>query len=158
LAKFRDSLLDPSSHPSRQNDRLSRNVCNYEPTLRNIAEERRPQLQSNESLEPRILTKLLHGDSGHLRREAVQLGRQIPTFRRNRSACIFMSLSDFAGFNNAANCAFAINVTGNSTYLDRYWKSARIKQSSSNRCANTRELYTYVYVCRHPDQSYKHQP
>jgi hypothetical protein len=32
----------------------------------------------------------------------------------------FLSLSDFAGFNNAANRAFSINVAGNSTYLDRY--------------------------------------
>ena len=120
LAMFRESLLVPSSHPSRQTDRLSRNVCNYEPTLRNIPEERRPQLRSDESLEPRILTKLLHEDSGPLRREAVQLVRQVPTFRRSCSACIFMSLSDFAGFNKTGNCAFAINVTENSTYLDRY--------------------------------------
>jgi hypothetical protein len=112
LATFRESLLVPSSHPSRQTDMLPRNVCNYEPTLRNIAEERRPQLQSNKSLEPRILTKLLHGDSGPLRREAVKLVRQVPTFRRNRSACIYMSLSNFTVFNNATNCVFAINVTG----------------------------------------------
>ena len=71
-------------------------------------------------MEPRILTKLLHADSGPLRREAVQLVRQVPTFRRDRSACIFMSLPDFAGFSKAVNCAYAITVTGNSAYLDRY--------------------------------------
>ena len=85
-----------------------------------MAEVRRPQLQGDESLEPRVLKKLLHGDSGLLRREAVQLVRQVPKFRRSHSACISMSLSDFAGFKNTANCAFAINVTGSSTYLDRY--------------------------------------